>query len=122
METTFSMHCRYIFSYGATLYTVLSVCVSICVPVPPKFFSQILKSIQCTSSQDKRLRFCRLTILTNVRSTKVFLMVTIPRTVTIQLQPFLLCINLALKNFYRTGIWLSNIIIRHFSQAEHVRP
>ena len=40
--------------------------------------------------------------------------VTIPRMVTIQLQPFLSYflsyLYLALKNSYRTGIWLSNII------------
>ena len=36
--------------------------------------------------------------------------------VTIQLQPFLLYINSALKNSYRTGIWLSNIIIGHISK------
>ena len=38
--------------------------------------------------------------------------------VTIQLEPFLPYVNLALKNSYRTGIWLSNII----TQAEHFRP
>ena len=36
--------------------------------------------------------------------------VTIPRMVTIQLQPFLSYLNLALKNSYRTRIGLSNII------------
>ena len=36
--------------------------------------------------------------------------VTIPRMVTVPLQPFLLYMNFALKNTYRTGIWLSNII------------
>ena len=36
--------------------------------------------------------------------------VTTPRMVTIRLQPFLLYMNLALKNSYQTGIWLSNII------------
>ena len=37
-------------------------------------------------------------------------MVPIPRMVTIQLEPFLPYVNLALKNSYGTGIWLSNII------------
>ena len=36
--------------------------------------------------------------------------VTIPRMVTVPLQPFLLYMNLALENTYRTGIWLSYII------------
>ena len=35
-------------------------------------------------------------------------MLTIPRTVTIQLQHFLPYMNLAFKNSYCTGIWLSN--------------
>ena len=38
-------------------------------------------------------------------------MAIIAKIVTIQLQPFVLYINLALKNSYWTGIWLSNIII-----------
>ena len=38
----------HIFSCEATLYTVLSVCLFVCLCVPPKFLSQILKSIQCT--------------------------------------------------------------------------
>ena len=37
-------------------------------------------------------------------------MVTIPRMVTIQFQPILPYVNFVLKNSYRKGIWLSNII------------
>ena len=37
-------------------------------------------------------------------------MVTTPRMDTIQLQPFLRHMILALKKSYRTGIWLSNFI------------
>ena len=37
-------------------------------------------------------------------------MLTIPRMVTIQLQPFLWYTNFAPKNCYWVGIWLSNII------------
>ena len=49
-------------------------------------------------------------------------MVTIPWAVTIQLQPFLLYMNLALKNSYQKGIWLSNIITGHLFQAEKIIP
>ena len=66
-----------------------------------------------------------LTLLTKMRSSKVFIrMVTIPRMVTIQLQPFFKVSKfgsqkflpdriLALKYHYRTG---------HVTQAEHFRP
>ena len=37
-------------------------------------------------------------------------MVTIPRTVTIQLQPFLPYMNFALKMSYQKRIWLSKIL------------
>ena len=57
-------------------------------------------------------------------------MVTIPRMVTIQLQPFLPYLNLPFKNFdqmrcwslknsYRKGILLSNTITGHLPQAGH---
>ena len=45
-------------------------------------------------------------------------MFTIHRTVTIQLQHFLPYMNLAFKNSYCTGIWLSNII--KLSQMEEL--
>ena len=44
--------------------------------------------------------------------------VNIPRMVTIQLEPFLPYVNLALKNSYRTEVWLLNII----TEAEHFQP
>ena len=50
-----------------------------------------------------------LTLLTNIKSTRGR-MVTIPRMVTLQLQTFLPYASLALKNSYRTGLWLPNFI------------
>ena len=54
-----------------------------------------------------------LTVLTNQDQPRYY-----GRMVTIQLQPFLPYTNLALKNSYRKGIWLSNIITGPVAQAE----
>ena len=75
-----------------------------------------------------------LALLTNVRSTKVFLkdshhpwdghhqITTFSNMRKFGSQNSLLDLNLAIINSYWKGILLSNIIIGHLTQAEHFRP
>ena len=79
-----------------------------------QFLHFLLYNFWSTSRCGRRLRFGILTLLKNIDNPRSYGgTVTIPRTVTIQLQPFLPFLNLPLKHFYHTGIWLSNIIIGH---------
>ena len=80
-------------------------------------------NFQATSRHTRRLRFGMLTLLTNIRSPKVLYKDGHhpqdghhPITTFF----FLLYANLALRNSYRTGFWLSNIITDHVNtQAEY---
>ena len=107
------------------LKNIKSQCMKASNTLAKQLQTEVLKNTKSLCIMEYGVKYsckvCRYQTTTNKslkKHKRFFRTVTIPGMVTIKYQPFLPPVNLALKNSYRTRIWLLDFI----TQAEHYRP